>query len=150
MTLPIILRKLRCSVNLFVCSGHHAVRWCGCAQIFSLIHHASMAFGSYRTKLTQLLERIVSLSRPLDGIIVLNVDDSVCCSVSTWGFVNLIYDHRGDFLNDYYNSNGDLSIIHAEILFLFCGLQLCCDIGYKKVAYFFRRNSCVLILLRAI
>lgn len=78
-----------------------------------------MAFGSYRIELTQPLERIVSLSRPLNGIIALNVDDSVSCSVSSWGFVNLIYDHRGDFLNGYYNSNGDLSIIHAEILFLF-------------------------------
>lgn len=83
----------------------------------------------------QPAERIDLVTTPW-GVIALNMDGGVSCSVGIWGFVSLLYDHHGDFLHGYYGSSGDLSIIDVEILIIFCGLQLWWDIGYRKAAYF--------------
>jgi hypothetical protein len=80
------------------------------------------AFGSNRIEHMQPIEKIVSRSRPLEGIVALNVDGSVFSNVGIGGFRGLIRDHRGDFLHGYYGSSGGSCVIHAMILSLFHGL----------------------------
>ncbi|WJX30497.1 hypothetical protein P8452_19027 [Trifolium repens] len=79
------------------------------------------AFGSNRIEHMQPIEKIVSRSRPLEGIVALNVDGSVFSNVSVGGFRGLIRDHRGDFLHGYYGSSGGSCVLfmpRSQVFFI--------------------------------
>uniref|UniRef100_A0A151UFU4 RNase H type-1 domain-containing protein n=1 Tax=Cajanus cajan TaxID=3821 RepID=A0A151UFU4_CAJCA len=45
----------------------------------------------------------------------------------------LCRDHNGHFLMRFYSNAGSVTILHAEILVLLQGLELCWNVGYRNV-----------------
>jgi len=67
------------------------------------------------------------------GSIILNVDGSALTNPGAARFGGLIRDHNGKFIKGYYGSIGYSNVLHAEIMTLFHGIQLCWEAGFKDI-----------------
>jgi len=61
------------------------------------------------------------------------VDGSALTNPSAAGFRGLIRDHNDKFIKGYYGGIGYSNILHAKIMVLFHGIQLCWEPGFKDI-----------------
>lgn len=103
-------------------------------RVWSLVQSILNAYGlTCNDHLSTRLPREVIWQRPVGNSVVLNVDGSAISNPSEAGFGGLIRDSDGVFLKGFFGSVGVSSILYAEVMALYHGIQLCWNEGYKEV-----------------
>nr|KYP44262.1 14.7 kDa ribonuclease H-like protein [Cajanus cajan] len=67
------------------------------------------------------------------GNVTLNVDGSALTNPGDSGYGGLVRDHEGKFILGFYGSIGVSNNIHAEIMALLKGLEICWARGFTHV-----------------
>jgi ribonuclease HI len=75
----------------------------------------------------------VSWTRPMEGIVCLNVDGSLLGTPNTAGYGGLIRDNNWNFVMGFYGAATVISILFAELMAVLHGLQLCWENGFKQI-----------------
>jgi ribonuclease HI len=124
-----------CARNQFLFNGIRDSVQESVAKINSLRIFCDSAFNSQLLDSTRTTNmRFVAWSRPAEGSVSVNVDGSLLGSVHTAGFGGLIRNNAGEFLGGFYGSATQPNILHAEIMAILHGLELCWSKGYRNVA----------------
>lgn len=125
--------KIWCARNKLVFDGVYTSAEAIVAQVRALLHEVLHEYGS-ETSTAAKPTRKVTWVNPSEGCVAFNVDGSAITKPGLSGFGGLIRDHNGVFiLHGFYGSIGNSDILHAELMALLHGVDLCWRLGFKEV-----------------
>lgn len=129
----IIMWKIWCARNMLLFDSKPIRPYEVAAQAYGLWKDVISAFGLAATteRISSGLE--VSWHAPPADWVALNVDGNAHLNPTAAAFGGLTRDNHGRFLRGFYGSLGNSTIMHAELRALLHGLEMCWEMGFKKI-----------------